>query len=55
MRQWQEQIDYLAGEINRLDKLQGKLHKEIAQLEVEIETSGGQRLRALPGLIAQAK
>ncbi len=52
---WQEQIDYLASEIDRLDKHQDKLRRNIAHLEVEIERSGGERLKALPGLIAQAE
>lgn len=51
---WQEQIDYLASEIARLDEHQDKLRRKIAHLEVEIENSGGDRLKALPGLIAQA-
>ena len=52
---WQEQIDYLASEIKRLDGHQDKLRRNIAHLEVEIENSGGDRLKALPALIAQAE
>ncbi len=52
---WQEQIDYLVSEIKRLGDHQDKLRSNIARLEVEIEHSGGDRLKALPGLIAQAE
>lgn len=52
---WQEQIDYLAGEISRLDKLQDRLRSEVARLDIEIENAGGDRLRQLPGLIQQAE
>lgn len=52
---WQEQIDYLGGEIGRLDKLQDRLRSEIARLDIEIENAGGDRLRQLPGLIHQAE
>ena len=51
---WQEQIDYLVSEIARLDGHQENLRRKIAHLEVEIERSGGDRLKELPGLIAQA-
>lgn len=52
---WQEQIDYLDDEIGRLDKLQDRLRGDIARLEVEIETAGGDRLRELPRLIERAE
>lgn len=50
--QWNQQIDHWIGEIERLGKLKQKWDSDIARLEIEIETAGGDRLRALPGLIA---
>lgn len=53
--QWQTQIDFLSGEILRLDQLQDRQRDHIARLNVEIEQAGGDRLRQLPNLIAQAE
>ncbi len=50
---WQQQIQHLADEIDRLGKLKSKLDNEVARIEVEIENAGGDRLRSLPGLIEQ--
>ncbi len=52
---WQEQIEYLSAEIKRLDKHQNELHRQIARLEIDIDNAGGDRLRALPGLIDHAE
>ncbi len=52
---WQQQIQFLADEIQRLEALQNEKRNQIARLNVEIENAGGDRLRALPGLIAQAQ
>lgn len=52
---WQQQIGFLSDEIKRLDALQSKKRNEIARLNIEIENAGGDRLRALPGLISQAE
>lgn len=52
---WEQQIQFLADEIGRLDTLQNERRNQIARLNVEIENAGGDRLRALPGLIAQAQ
>lgn len=52
---WQEQMDFLAGEICRLDTRQDELRRLIARIELDIEQAGGDRLRQLPTLIAQAE
>ncbi len=52
---WQSQIEFLSGEIKRLDELQDRQRDLIARLNLEIEQAGGDRLRQLPGLIAQAE
>lgn len=51
---WRTQLDYLAGEIKRLETLQDKHLRVIAQLSLDIEQAGGERLRQLPELIRQA-
>lgn len=53
--QWQQQILDFNADILRLEKLQDRLRKDIARLELEIENAGGDRLRQLPGLIEQAE
>ena len=53
--QWQQQIQNLNEDINRLEKMQDRLRNEIARLELEIEHAGGDRLRQLPGLIERAE
>lgn len=52
---WQSRIEFLSDEIQRLDALQDRQRDAIARLNVEIEHAGGDRLRQLPGLIAQAQ
>ncbi len=52
---WHTQIDFLTGEISRLDELQDRQRDLIARLNIEIEQAGGDRLRQLPNLIAQAE
>ncbi|HBE70135.1 MAG TPA: hypothetical protein DDW52_18460 [Planctomycetaceae bacterium] len=52
---WRQQIQFLVDEIARLDALQKDKRNQIARLNVEIERAGGDRLRALPGLITQAQ
>ncbi len=52
---WQQQIQFLSGEILRLERVQNQLRNSIARLTVEIESAGGDRLRQLPGLIEQAE
>lgn len=52
---WRQQIQQLTDDIERLEKLQGKLHHDIARLNVDIENAGGDRLKQLPGLIDQAE
>ncbi len=52
---WEQQIQFLTKDIQRLDDLQKEKRNQIARLNVEIENAGGDRLRTLPGLIAQAE
>ena len=52
---WQQQIQFLSGDILRLEDLQNQLRNAIARLTIEIENAGGDRLRQLPGLIEQAE
>jgi uncharacterized protein YPO0396 len=52
---WQTEINFLSGEIQRLDELQDLHRNRIAQLNFEIDNAGGDRLRQLPGLISQAE
>lgn len=54
-QQWQQKLQLLIDDIGRLEDLQRKLRKDIARLEVDIENAGGERLKQLPGLIAQQK
>ena len=53
--QWQQQILNFNADVLRLEKLQDRLRKDIARLELDIENAGGDRLRQLPGLIEQAE
>jgi uncharacterized protein YPO0396 len=52
---WQKQIEQLIDNIQRLEKLQSQRLNEVARLNVDIESAGGDRLRLLPGLIEQAE
>jgi uncharacterized protein YPO0396 len=51
--QWQMKLQLQNDDIKRLENLQSKLRKEIARLEIEIETAGGDRLREIPRQIEQ--
>jgi uncharacterized protein YPO0396 len=51
---WQTEMEYLSGEISRLESVQNKLLRVIAQVCLDIEQMGGDRLRQLPELIRQA-
>lgn len=51
--QWQQQIAFCSDQIQRLDVKLENLRTDIARLEVEIESSGGDRLKLLPSLIQQ--
>ncbi len=42
----------LIDDIDRLGKKKEELDLQVAKLQAEIESAGGERLRSLPGLIA---
>ena len=52
---WQQQIQFMDGDISRLEDQQNQLRASIARLTIEIETAGGDRLRQLPAMIDQAE
>lgn len=51
--EWRREIEHLSREIVRLAKQKESLDQAIARMEIEAESAGGDRLRSLPGLIAQ--
>ncbi len=52
---WQQQIHFLAGDIERLENTLKGLGLTIARITLEIENLGGDRIRQLPALIEQAE
>lgn len=51
---WEQQIRHYLEDMRRIDGRLEQLRSDIARLEIEIETAGGDRLRQLPSLIEQA-
>ncbi|MFO0013686.1 MAG: ATP-binding protein [Planctomycetota bacterium] len=52
---WNQQLQFHESEMERLNGVLVRLRQDIARLEIEIESAGGDRLRRLPGLIEAAQ
>ncbi len=52
---WTDQINQMSKDIRNLESVQTRLREESTRMTVDIETAGGDRLRQLPTLIAQAE
>lgn len=48
---WQKQIHRFSEDVRRIDARLEEMRSDVARLDIEIETSSGERLRQLPGLI----
>jgi len=51
---WNQQLQFYESEMVRLDGVLDRWRQNIARLEIEIESAGGERLRRIPELIEQS-